>query len=96
MNMLDFMKVNNLTQSDFARSLGVTQGAVSQWLIRGVPPERVLSLCQESGWQMTPHELRPDIYPNPTDALPNDVMSGDEAAHDERTPSDNEMQAEAS
>ncbi|MBL2607392.1 Cro/Cl family transcriptional regulator, partial [Klebsiella pneumoniae] len=23
-------------------------------------------------WQVTPHELRPDLYPNPTDGLPKD------------------------
>jgi len=23
-------------------------------------------------WEVTPHELRPDIYPNPTDGLPAD------------------------
>ncbi|ADE90807.1 hypothetical protein AC03_5290 [Escherichia coli 3-073-06_S3_C1] len=21
-------------------------------------------------WEVTPHEIRPDIYPNPTDGLP--------------------------
>jgi len=36
----------------------------------GVPPERVLPICAETGWRVTPHEVRPDIYPNPTDALP--------------------------
>ncbi len=37
-----------------------------------LPPEKVLALCGACSWQVTPHELRPDIYPNPTDGLPAD------------------------
>ena len=33
-----------------------------------VPAHRVLSIHQATG--VTPHELRPDLYPNPTDGLP--------------------------
>lgn len=36
-----------------------------------VPPaEAVLAICAAVGWQVTPHELRPDIYPSPADGLP--------------------------
>ncbi|EFI6576895.1 helix-turn-helix domain-containing protein, partial [Escherichia coli] len=35
-----------------------------------VPSERVLQLCELGNWSVTPHELRPDIYPNPNDGLP--------------------------
>ena len=36
-----------------------------------VPPaEVVIPIAETVGWQVTPHELRPDIYPNPTDACP--------------------------
>ncbi|UDL04002.1 helix-turn-helix domain-containing protein [Marinobacter sp. CA1] len=38
--------------------------------IRPISPKRVLAICEGSRWQVTPHELRPDIYPNPTDGLP--------------------------
>ncbi len=34
------------------------------------PPETVIPICDFLGWRMTPHRLRPDLYPNPTDALP--------------------------
>jgi hypothetical protein len=34
------------------------------------PPETVVPICKFLGWRMTPHQLRPDIYPNPSDALP--------------------------
>ena len=36
-----------------------------------VPPaDAVLPIAAALDWKMTPHELRPDLYPNPTDALP--------------------------
>lgn len=34
------------------------------------PPETVLPICDFLDWRMTPNRLRPDLYPNPTDALP--------------------------
>lgn len=49
-------------------SLGLSRGAVSQWDV--VPAERVLAVCELTGWQVTPHQARPDLYPNSFDALP--------------------------
>lgn len=34
------------------------------------PPEWVIPICEALDWAISPHELRPDIYPNPTDGLP--------------------------
>ena len=34
------------------------------------PPEVVIPICDFLNWRMSPHCLRPDIYPNPSDALP--------------------------
>lgn len=34
------------------------------------PPEAVIPICDLLDWRMTPHRLRPDLYPNATDALP--------------------------
>lgn len=46
---------------------------VQHW--RGiVPADKVLRLCQASSWAITPHMLRPDLYPNPGDALPATLM----------------------
>lgn len=36
------------------------------------PPDWVIPICQAVEWEVTPNELRPDIYPNPTDGLPVD------------------------
>ncbi|ELO4689981.1 YdaS family helix-turn-helix protein [Citrobacter koseri] len=45
--------------------------SVANWIINNqVPSERVLQLCEFGGWLITPHQLRPDIYPNPSDGLP--------------------------
>ena len=44
---------------------------VSHWRnrYRGVvPADRVLQIYAVTG--ITPHELRPDLYPNPSDGLP--------------------------
>lgn len=54
------------------RLFGIAGQAVSGWYQNGVPADRVLTVCAATDWQVTPHELRPDIYPNPTDGLPPD------------------------
>ncbi len=38
--------------------------------IRKVDPERVIDLAGRTGWKVTPHEIRPDLYPHPSDGLP--------------------------
>lgn len=52
-----------------AEKLGITEQAVGRWKSKGVvPAARVLEIFHATG--VTPHELRPDLYPNPTDGLP--------------------------
>lgn len=50
-----------------ARLMGVTKMAVGHWRRSGVPSERVRKIAQFTG--VTPHELRPDLYPYVTDAI---------------------------
>lgn len=39
-----------------------------------VPPaDVVLPIADFLGYRLTPHMLRPDLYPNATDAVPDDV-----------------------
>ncbi|HDC4776880.1 MULTISPECIES: transcriptional regulator [Enterobacter] len=63
---------NAILQSGSAQALGTLVGvskmAVSLWRRHGLPAERVLQVFEATG--VTPHELRPDLYPNPTDGLP--------------------------
>lgn len=52
-------------------ALGLTSMSVSHWKHRDkgvVPSEHILPIFRITG--VTPHELRPDLYPNPTDGLP--------------------------
>jgi len=67
-------------RTDFAKKIGVAPAYLYQMErgIRPVSPKRVISICAQSGWKITPHELRPDIYPNPSDGLPAD-RSGEAA-----------------
>jgi hypothetical protein len=51
-----------------ARKLGLSRGAPSLWI--KIPPEHVISVCRETGWFFTPHQVRPDIYPHPDDGMP--------------------------
>jgi DNA-binding transcriptional regulator YdaS (Cro superfamily) len=42
--------------------------AIQQW--KRTPPERVIGVSRAVNFDVTPHELRPDIYPFPDDGLP--------------------------
>jgi DNA-binding transcriptional regulator YdaS (Cro superfamily) len=53
-----------------AAALGLSREAVRKWLRDGIPAERVIFICEKTGWKVTPHMLRPDLYPNVDDALP--------------------------
>jgi DNA-binding transcriptional regulator YdaS (Cro superfamily) len=61
------------TQVALAKAIGVKQAHIWNWLNRDggeVPPAYVLKACSAVEWKVTPHELRPDIYPNTTDGMP--------------------------
>ena len=55
----------------------VEQGHVWKWLNTcraPVPPaEYVIAIADATGWALRPHDLRAELYPNKTDALPADV-----------------------
>jgi hypothetical protein len=58
--------------SEVARQFGFkSPQSVANWIInQQVPSERVIHLCSLGNWRFTPHQLRPDIYPNHKDGLP--------------------------
>ena len=68
--------------------LKITQAQIWKWLNRAVgpvpPAEFVIPICEAIEWEMTPHELRPDIYPNPSDGLPVDRHAIDRRVGDRR------------
>ncbi len=54
------------------RGFSCSQQHVFNWLNRdgGVSAHYVLAVSEAVCFQVTPHELRPDIYPHPHDGLP--------------------------
>lgn len=51
----------------------IKQAHVWNWINKtanGIPERHVIRACKSVDWQVTPHELRPDIYPHPHDGLP--------------------------
>ena len=52
-------------QAGLARRIGSSQQSVAYWLtkaVRGVPAEMVPAIEQATGFQVTRHDLRPDIF----------------------------------
>lgn len=66
-------------QSALARLIGVSQQAVHKWQHGKARPNgpSVLAIYRATGGAVTPHELRPDLYPDP-DWRP--ALEKDEAA----------------
>jgi DNA-binding transcriptional regulator YdaS (Cro superfamily) len=60
------------TISEVSRRFGFRSvQSVANWIEKNrVPSERVVQLCEMGRWSVSPHDLRPDIYPNKGDALP--------------------------
>jgi len=67
--------LHDLNYALLARHLGgVTGEAVRKWFLdipgNSMPADRVIPVCRAVNWTVTPHELRSDIYPNPSDGMP--------------------------
>ena len=62
------------THASLGALLGISGEAVRKFTHKGVPAERVIPICEIVNWKVTPHELRPDIYPIPTDGIPPEVL----------------------
>ena len=69
MNIQEFLK--DKSQQSFAKAIAVSQAMVSKWFLgTRVAGDSVLKVAIATDWQVTPHELRPDLYPHPQDGLP--------------------------
>ena len=64
MELADYLSSKQISQDDFAKRLGVTQGLVSQWLTARtrITAERALEIEKATGGAVTRHELRDDIF----------------------------------
>lgn len=57
-------------KSRLALALDIKPSSLSRWIHKYqglVPPKRVIQVYEATG--VTPHELRPDLHPNPTSGL---------------------------
>lgn len=50
------------SQAAFAKALGVTPMAVSQWKARRIPPERCRDIERVTNGKVTRRDLRPDLF----------------------------------
>jgi len=74
MNLIPLLKAIEICggQTALAISINRPQPTVAAWVNRfkRVGTEYVITVSEATNWQVTPHELRPDIYPHPQDGLP--------------------------
>lgn len=63
-----------------AKMVGVSYQALRKFERTLVPGERVIPIARATAWRVTPHQLRPDLYPNATDGIPPGVSVGQSAA----------------
>ena len=85
MNISTWIKSNAagpvIARKSLAAAVGVTEPAVRHWANgnRGIPATQVLPIYHATHGAVTPHELRPDLYPDPT-WLPPLTQSADQEA----------------
>ncbi|QGH64183.1 transcriptional regulator [Serratia proteamaculans] len=72
MDLKTYLKQHRIPQHKFAAIVGTTQGWVSlvangKYILTG---ETAIQWAKATNWTVTPHNLNPKAYPNPTDGLP--------------------------
>lgn len=75
--LAQWMQDHRVSQESLGLAVGVTQGMVSRWLTDKdkIAPERVLRVAAFTNWEITPHELDPDLYPSPLDGMPASLLA---------------------
>jgi DNA-binding transcriptional regulator YdaS (Cro superfamily) len=67
--IFDLVNARAGSQAELARKLGISAASIVDWRRVGrIPAERVLEVSRVTG--LSPHLLRPDIYPDPKWAPP--------------------------
>lgn len=64
--------LNVCSQAELGRRMKRRAQTVNGWFKDKIPGELVLKVSKAVEWRVTPHELRPDLYPNPTDGMPSE------------------------
>ena len=64
MNLPAYLEKHQLTQEQFAKKLGVSQGLVWQWLSgkQTITAERAVEIEKETDGEISKHDLRPDLW----------------------------------
>ena len=58
-------KIRKIGITNVARATGMSHAMIVNWFARGqVPAEQVLRVVRATNGEITPHDLRPDIYPD--------------------------------
>jgi len=72
MTLGNYLKLKHIKQADFAATVGVSQGYVSQVISGKYKPKgsKAIKWAAATGWQVTPHEINSDDYPGKKDGLP--------------------------
>jgi len=65
-----YLSDRGLSQEQFAKQIGVTQGLVWQWLDgrTRITPERAKEIEDKTDGAVCKHELRPDVFDPPAKA----------------------------
>lgn len=60
-----YLEAKQLSQEDFAKALGVSQGLVWQWIDgrTKITVDRAREIVEASGGEITAHDLLPGIFP---------------------------------
>jgi len=78
-------KVASRLNLRLAKTMGEDHQRIYYWKANGVPPGRVVDVCAALNWEVTPHEVRPDIYQCPWDSLPADMAAKAIESHTGKT-----------
>lgn len=64
MDIETYLKHKGISQAEFAKHMGVTQGAVWQWISgeSRITAERALEIEKKTGGEITRQELRADLF----------------------------------
>lgn len=65
MNIKTFLRTHDVTQSEFARGIGVTPALVWQWIngLRPIAPKHAIPIERFTAGKVTRSEICPDVYP---------------------------------
>lgn len=66
------ISLSHAEKAIFAKGCSTSVGYLVQVScgFRKASAELAIRIAKQSKYKITPHQIRPDIYPNPTDALP--------------------------